>query len=328
MRAAWYEQQGTAADVLRVGELPEPEPGPGEVRVRVRYSGINPGDVKKRHGVEGALMPYPRVVPHGDGAGVIDRVGEGVDPGRAGRRVWIYGAQSYRPSGTAAEYTVVPHTLAVDLPDTVDEQTGACLGIPGITAHRALFADGPLTGATVLVHGALGAVGSIAAQLAHRAGAHVITTVRRTEDLSQLRGPAMAHAVALDSPDAVNAIRAYADGGVDRIIEVSLSDNADLDAAVAGNDAVVAAYASRAERPHIPFWPLLFSNVSIRLFGSDDFPAAAKQQAATDLTAAAAAGELTIAVAPPLPLSEIALAHDRVERGSRARTVLAINADG
>ena len=149
MQAIFYDRQGPAAEVLQVGELPDPEPGPGEVRVRLRYSGINPGDTKKREGYFGSAMPYPRVIPHSDGAGVIDRVGDGVDPGRVGRRVWVYGAQSYRPYGTAATYTVVPEATAVDLPDEVDDRLGACLGIPGITAHRTVFADGSVAGLTV-----------------------------------------------------------------------------------------------------------------------------------------------------------------------------------
>ena len=178
MRAVWYDRQGPAADVLQVGELPDPRPGPGEVRVRVRLSGINPGDTKKRRGWLGSTMPFPRVVPHSDAAGVIDEVGAGVDPVRIGRRVWVFGAQSYRPFGTAAQWTVVPDALAVDLPDQVPDEVGACLGIPGITAHRAVFADGPVTGQTVLVQGVLGGVGALAAQLARWGGATVIGTVR------------------------------------------------------------------------------------------------------------------------------------------------------
>jgi NADPH2:quinone reductase len=165
VRAVWYERQGPAEEVLHVGELPDPQPGPGEVRVRLAFSGINPGDVKKRRGWQGSLMPFPKVVPHSDGAGVIDAVGPGADPAPLGRRVWVYGAQSYRAFGTAAEYTVVPDRLAVDLPDEVPDQVGACLGIPGITAHRAVFGDGPVAGATVLVQGVLGGVGALAASL-------------------------------------------------------------------------------------------------------------------------------------------------------------------
>ena len=148
MRAVWYERQGPAHDVLIVGELPDPAPGDGEVCVRVRFSGVNPGDTKKRRGWLGSAMPYPRVIPHSDAAGVIESVGTGVEPSRVGQRVWVFGAQSYRPFGTAAELTVVPTSLAIGLPDDVSDEIGACLGIPGITAHRAVFVDGPVDGAT------------------------------------------------------------------------------------------------------------------------------------------------------------------------------------
>jgi NADPH2:quinone reductase len=322
VRAAWYDRQGPAAEVLQVGELPDPEPGPGEVRVRLRLSGVNPGDTKKRTGYFGSAMPYPRVVPHSDGAGTVDAVGEGVDRGRVGARVWVFGAQSYRASGTAAEYTVVPSALAVDLPDTVADELGACLGIPGITAHRAVFGDGPVRGLTVLVHGVLGGVGALAAQLAAWGGATVIGTVRRGSDVRPV--PSVAQLVALDRPDAADAIRQHAPDGVDRIVEVAFSDNVDLDAAVVRNQAVIAAYATRAGRPDLPFWPMLFDNVTIRLLGSDDFPAEAKGQAAADLTAAAAEGALSIAIDPPLPLTGIATAHDRVDAGSRARVLVRI----
>jgi NADPH2:quinone reductase len=324
MLAAWYDRQGPAADVLHVGELPDPRPGPGEVRVRLRFSGVNPGDTKKRRGWLGSTMPYPRVVPHSDGAGVIDAVGDGVDADRIGRRVWVWGAQSYRASGTAAQHTVVPTACAVDLPDTVSDQAGACLGIPGITAHRAVFADGPVTGQTILVHGVLGGVASMAAQLAHWGGATVIGTVRTTADLPRATSPALSHAVALDRPETVDTIRGYAPDGIDRIIEVAFSDNVDLDAAVAKNQAVIAAYATRDDRPDFPFWPMLFDNITIRLLGSDDFPTEAKRQAATDLTTAAADGALTIAVGAAQPLEQIAQAHDQVDAGTPTRILLDI----
>jgi len=147
--------------------------------VRLTFSGVNPGDVKKRAGWRGSTMPYPRVVPHSDGAGVIDAVGPAVDSRRIGERVWVYGAQSYRAMGTAAELTVVPEDQAVALPENVPDEVGAALGIPGITAHRAVFADGPVDGLTVLVHGVRGAVGGIAAQLARAAGATVIAAAMR-----------------------------------------------------------------------------------------------------------------------------------------------------
>src|SRR5437660_11632629 len=166
MRAAWYERPGPASEVLQVGEMAEPEPSPGEVRVRVALSGVNPGDTKKRSDWLGYGMQFPRIVPHSDGSGVIDAVGEGVDRSRIGERVWVYGAQSYRAFGTAAELTVVPADQAVALPGSVTDEVGACLGIPGITAHRAVFGDGPVEGRTLLVQGVRGAVGSMAARVA------------------------------------------------------------------------------------------------------------------------------------------------------------------
>jgi NADPH2:quinone reductase len=269
-------------------------------------------------------MPFPRVIPHSDGAGIIDSVGEGVDPARIGERVWVFGAQSYRPFGTAAQLTVVPEHQAIGLPDNVSDEVGACLGIPGITAHRAVFGDGPVGGSTVLVHGVLGGVGVLAAQLAHWGGATVIGTVRQHGDLERVNTSAVAHAVALDQPDPAAAIRACASDGVDRIIEVAFSENGDLDAAVAKNQTIIAAYATRRDRPDFPFWPMLFDNMTIRLLGSDDFPAGAKQQAAADLTRAARDGSLFIAIDAPLPLQQVAEAHERVDAGTRGRVLLTI----
>jgi NADPH:quinone reductase len=177
---------------------------------------------------------------------------------------------------------------------------------------------------TVLVQGVLGGVGALAAQLARWGGATVIGTVRRRGDLERVTASAVAHAVALDQPDPASAIRAHAPDGVDRIVEVAFSDNIDLDAAVAKNETVIAAYATGRDRPDFPFWPMLFDNVTIRLLGSDDFPAAAKQQAAADLTAAARDGALSIAIGPALSLEQIAEAHDRVDAGTRDRVLLAI----
>lgn len=325
MRAAFYERQGAADQVLQVGELPDPLPGTGEVRVRLHYSGVNPGDTKKRAGYFGSSMPYPLVIPHSDGSGVIDMVGAGVDSGRVGSQVWVYNAQSYRPFGTAAQYACVPEHTAVPLPDELDDRLAACLGIAGITAHRAVFADGPVTGRTVLVHGVLGAVGSLAAQLARWGGARVIGTVRRGQDLAEV-APGLDLTVALDDSDVEQAIAEVAPEGVERIIEVAFSDNVDLDARVAANGAVIAAYATRDPRPAIDFWPMLFDNLTIRLLGSDDFPEPAKRQAALDLTAAAAGGHLRVPIGSPLPLAEIAAAHDLVDSDNRRRVVLDVTA--
>ena len=322
MRAAYYERQGPAASVLKVGELPLPEPGPGEVRVRIAFSGVNPGDIKKRQDWMGFGMPAPRIIPHSDGAGVIDAVGSGVDPRRVGRRVWVYGAQSGRPFGTAAEATVVPDAQAVDLPDAVPDEVGAALGIPGITAWRAVNADGAVVARNVLVHGVLGAVGSLAAQLARWGGARVIGTVRRASQRAQVPEHVASAVVGLDDRDPAAQIRAMAPEGIERVIEVALSENVELDARVVSQGAVIAVYGSLTARPEIPFWPLLFSNVTLRLLGSDDFPDEAKAEAARGLTRAAADGKLRIDVGRIFALDQIAAAHEAVERGELRGRVL------
>src|SRR4051794_29699524 len=229
--AAFYKRQGPAAEVLQLGELPEPTPGPGEVVVRLTRSGINPGDVKKRQGWLGSTMPYPLVVPHSDGAGTIIATATDVPAARIGQRVWCWGAQSYRPFGTAAAACAVPADQAVPLPPNVSDDLGACLGIPGITAHRAVFADGDPSG-TVLVHGAGGAVGSLAAQLARSCGVRVIGTVRFATEAPRVRH-LVDEVVALDGADTegtARAIRQLAPDGVSRIVEVALAANATLDA--------------------------------------------------------------------------------------------------
>jgi NADPH2:quinone reductase len=323
MRAAWYDQQGPATEVLHVGDRPTPTPGPGEVRVRVSRSGVNPGDTKKREGWLGSAMPHPLVIPHSDGAGVVDACGAGVDQALVGRRVAVYGAQSYRAEGTAAEYVVVPQALAVPLPDGVSDDRAAMLGIPGITAHRAVFGDGDVRGAVVLVHGIRGGVSGIAAQLATWGGATVIGTVRRTADLDRTDLPAVAHVVALDD-DPVDAVRRLAPQGVDRVVEVALDANADLDAAVIGNDGVIATYFAHGDRVSLPFPPLLFANVTVRFLGSDDFPADVKRRAMEDLVAAVDAGALTLRVGTSLPLDDVARAHDAVDAGRSGRVVLTV----
>ncbi|KQU45867.1 oxidoreductase [Rhodococcus sp. Leaf278] len=324
MIAAWYDSQGSAHDVLEVGTVPTPEPGPGEVRVRVELSSVNPGDTKKRRGWLGSSMTYPRVVPHSDGAGFVDAIGPGVEQSRVGERVWVFGAQSYRAFGTAAQFTVVPEWQAIELPDAVAPEVGACLGIPGITAHRAVFGDGSVEGKTVLVQGVLGGVGSLAAQLARWKGATVIGTVRTAADLEQARASGTDMAVSLDDPNASLQVRNFAGGGVDRIVEVAFSENIDFDAAVAKNDTVIAAYGTRDDRPSLPFWPMLFDNITIRLLGSDDFSREVKMMAARDLTDAVSVGAMSISVDDPLPLDRIADAHDRVDAGTRSRVVLQI----
>ena len=254
MKAAWYERQGPAQDVLTVGELPAPGVGAGEVRLRVAVSGINPGDTKKRENFFGYGMAYPRVVPHSDGAGVIDRVGEGVPGEWLGRRVWCYGAQSYRPFGTAAEYVVLPLAQVVPLEGGVSFEQGACLGIPAITAHRAVHVAGPVAGRTVLVQGGAGAVGLCAVALAHHAGARVVATVRRASDEAFVRAAGADEVVVTTAENVAEQIKALAPDGVDHIVEVAFAANLATNTEVLALGGSVATYATDDPAPALPFW--------------------------------------------------------------------------
>lgn len=317
MRVAWYEMQGRAADVLVVGEMPDPTPGPGEVRIRIAASGINPGDIKKRQDAFGLGMSFPRVVPHSDGAGVIDAVGEGVPSSRMGERVWCFGAQSYRAFGTAAACTVVPSQQVIRLPEGVSFEIGACLGIPGITAYRAVHAGGPVAGRSVLVQGGAGGVGSFAVGLARRAGARVIATVQTLEDAEAARRNG-AHEVVLTAgralPEIVADIHQQAVQGIQHIVDVAFDDNIDVDMQVLALGGSIAAYATSNPRPSIPFWNLLFKNARIFLIGSDDFPFETKREAAAALNDLVASGWDGVLVLRTFPLAQIAQAHEAAEQ--------------
>ena len=329
MKAAWYERQGPAGEVLVVGEIDEPHAGPGEVRIRVAASGVNPGDVQKRRDVFGVGMPYPLVIPHSDGAGVIDEVGAGVDAARIGERVWCYGAQSYRPLGTAAQFVVVPAAQAVPLSHDVPFEVGACLGIPGITAHRAVHIAGPVEGRTVLVQGGGGAVGQCAVALARLAGADVVATVRSRHDEAAARragAQAVVRTDGLSDDQAAAAIRRQAPDGVAHVVEVAFDANVRVDEQVLGLGGSIAAYATRDAAPTVPFWPLLFKNARLFFLGSDDFPPEAKQAAARGVNEVLAAGWAGPEVGQTVPLDRVAEAHVAVEEGQgRGRVVVSLD---
>ncbi|MBF6415551.1 MDR/zinc-dependent alcohol dehydrogenase-like family protein [Nocardia cyriacigeorgica] len=269
-------------------------------------------------------MPYPRVIPHSDGAGVIDEVGPGVDEALLGRQAWCYGAQSYRPFGTAAEYTVIPAELAVPLPEQASAEQAAGLGIAGITGYRAVFADGPVDGLHVLVYGAAGGVGSIATHMAARGGAHVLAVVRTPDQQDAVRGYGVT-ATFLDSdPDLAARIRDIAPEGVHRIAEVDFAAHIDLNADLIAVGATISSYYSGQDRPEIPYWKLGFADTTLRLLGSDDFPPQAKAGAAAELTAALVEGALTVRIAHRLPLDRIADAHEQIEHGAHGRVILSL----
>jgi NADPH:quinone reductase len=312
MKAAWYEKQGAARDVLVVGAMDDPKPHAGEVRIRVAFSGVNPGDVKKREDAFGVGMPYPRVIPHSDGSGTVDAVGEGVSREWIGRRVWCYGAQSYRPFGTAAEYTVVPLKQAVQLPEGVPLEQGACLGIPGITAHRAVHVAGSVKGHTVLVQGGAGTVGACAVQLAHQAGGRVIATCRAESD-EQIASRAGADEVLLIGDMLVERVRALVPDGVAHIVEVAFGANIKTDTELLMQGGSIATYATNAPMPETPVWQLVFVNARLFFVGSDDVPTEAKIEATRDINRALEMGWQGLDIAEIVPLDQIAHAHELVE---------------
>jgi NADPH2:quinone reductase len=312
MKAAWYEKQGPAREVLTVGDMPDPAPGPGELRIRIAASGINPGDIRKRQDDFGYGMPYPRVIPHSDGAGQVDQVGHGVSSEWLGKSVWCYGAQSYRPFGTAAEFTLVPAAQTVPLSANATMEQGACLGIPGITGHRAVHVAGPVSERTVLVQGAAGSVGLCAVQLARHAGARVIGTIRTPAE-EQTARQAGAHEVLVNDAELPAHVRALAPEGIDHIVEVAFAANIERDVELLKMGGSVASYATNAGTPTIPFWQLVFKNIQLFFLGSDDFTPEAKAAAARDINAALEAGWQGFAIGERIPLSEIVRAHELAE---------------
>ena len=323
MRAVWYEQNGPA-EVMQGGEMPDPEPGPGEVRVRVVTSGVNPSDWKRRAGVTQPLA-FPRVIPHQDGAGVIDRVGPGVPEARLGERVWLFESQFGRPYGTAADYTVQPAAHAVALPAAVTFDQGACLGVPAMTAHRCLFADGPLAGKTTLVPGGAGAVGHYAVQQAKLAGATVISTVSSDYKAEIARNAGADYIINYRAEDTAARVMELTGGaGVDHIVEVDFAANFPVTSQVLKSSGVVAIYAAGVGQP--PPVPLQFrrSNTVVRNVLVYDMPEPAKAAAIADITAWLEAGQLHHLTGPRFPLEQTAQAHRAVEGGAIGNVLVSV----
>lgn len=324
MKSAFYDRLGPAHEVLRVEEIPDPQPAAGEVRVRIAWSGVNPSDVKSRLGLRSGTMPFRRVIPHSDGMGVIDAVGEGVETSRIGQRVWTWNAAWGRPHGTACDYVCLPQEQAVLLPDGVDGEVGACLGIPALTALHAVLMDGGVAGKTVLVAGGAGAVGHYAVQMASLLGAaRVITSVSTPEKAELARAAGADDIVMYKTEPLVERVAALTKGrGVDRIIEVDLGANgqADLDMLRAGGECV--AYGSSASALQLPFYPLIAKNLQLKCFIVYNLSAADRERAVTTLTRMLAHGRLQHNIAARLPLGEIATAHEMVERGTAVGNVV------
>ena len=249
-------------------------------------------------------------------------MGEGVSSEWVGRAVWCWGAQSYRPFGTAAEFTVVPADQLALLPQNVSMEQGACLGIPGITAHRAVHVAGTVSGRTVLVQGAAGSVGLCAAQLARRAGAHVIGTVRSAADEETAKNAGAHEVIRNDDRDLVAKVKALAPKGIDHIVEVAFAANVATNVELLNMDGSIASYATDHAKPTIPFWLMAFKNLRLFILGSDDFPREAKRRAAQDLNAALEAGWSGFEIGEHVPLAEIARAHELAEHPVRRGRVV------
>lgn len=321
MRAVFYETNGPARDVLQAGDVPVPEPGPGDVRVRLWASGVNPSDAKSRGHRK---LAYPRVIPHSDGAGEIEAVGEGVPQSRIGERVWVWNGQWQRPFGTAAERIVLPARQAVRLPDKVGFPEGATLGIPALTAFHAVALAGVDDGATVLVSGGAGSVSQYAIQFAKSRGASVITTTSSPEKAAAAREAGADHCIDYRSEDVGARVAEITGGrGVDAIVEMNLSANAGLIPAVLRPKGSVIVYGTDAEAT-LPAFACLVNSVTLRFFLIYQLDMEQRDRAIAGVTGALEQGWLVSRIGPTFPLAETAAAHEAVEQGTIGNVVVTI----
>lgn len=317
MKAAWFETFGAARDVLVLGEQPTPQPAAGEVLVRLHTTGVNPSDVKKRAGAFPNLLDNGLVIPHSDGAGVIEAVGEGVDPARIGERVFVYQAQYGRRLGTAAEYVALDQALAPRLPDEASFEVGACIGIPMMTAHRCVFADGEVEGQTILVTGGAGRVGYYAIQWAAQAGARVIATASNAADEALCRE--MGASAVVNHREAGWGEQVLAANGgqkLDRVVDVEFGANLPEVLKCVRIGATIATYSSTVvPEPSLPFRDMMFMDLTLRMVIVYAMPEQAKQAAIRDTFDALAAGRLHHRIAHSLPFGEMARSHELIEQG-------------
>jgi NADPH2:quinone reductase len=327
MRAALYRQFGPAREVLELCEVDTPSPGPGEVLVRLQTSAINPSDVKKRAGAFPDLLDSGFVIPNSDGAGVIESIGEGVDKGRKGERVWVYQAQHERRFGTAAEYVAISSNCAPRLPQNADFDIGACLGIPAMTAHRAVFADGEVEDKTLLIMGGGGRVGYYAIQWARRAGAKVIATASNPNDKTACMDAGADHVVNHRAEDfARQVLEANKGALIDRVIDLEFGTNLPVSVEVLRVGGTIAAYGSAQQpEPVLPFYKMMYKDLTVRMIIVYAMPDSAKDHAVADINSALSGGWLKHRIARSLPLDEIATGNEIVEAGeSRGAVILEI----
>lgn len=321
MKAAFYERPGPADEVLTLGEIATPTPGAGEVLVRVALSAVNPSDVKLRAGGRPGMsgLPWPQIVPHSDGSGVIEAVGEGVPASRIGERVWLWNAQWQRAFGSCAEYVALPSAQAVALPEAASLEDGACLGIPAMTAHACLFADAHPLGEDVLITGGAGAVSFYAIQLAKLAGARVLTTVSSDAKAALAREAGADEVINYRNDDVAQAVRDLTGSrGVARIVDLEFGVNIPVMADVIQTSGIIVGYGSAQIRePMIPFLNLMFKRVTIRTELVYLLPDAPRAQAIRDLNAHISDGLLRHRIAQAFGINDIAAAHRFVESGDK-----------
>ena len=317
MLAAFYDKTGPADSVLQMADLPEPVPAAGEVRVKLQWSGVNPSDVKARAGLRAGGMPFPRIIPHSDGMGVIDAVGPGVSTARVGQRVWLWNAAWGRACGTAAQYIALPHEQAVPLDDTISGEAGACLGIPASTALQAVLTHGGVAGKSVLVAGGAGAVGHYAVQFAKLLGARqVITTISNDRKAALAKAAGADIVINYRVENVAERVAAATEGlGVDRIIEVDVAANGAMNIELVrpGGDWIV--YGSGAPHFTLPFFSLASRNVAVCVIMIYTLSDPDRQQVIDTLTRLLATGQVTHNIAERLPLARIVEAHENVEQG-------------
>jgi NADPH2:quinone reductase len=313
MRAAWYEKNGSAKDVLHVGEVDTPKPGAGEVRVKLKTSGVNPSDVKNRAGTTRKIA-FPRVIPHSDGAGEIDMVGEGVAKSRIGERVWTWNGQWKRPFGTAAEYIVLPDNQAVTLPAAISFEAGACLGIPALTAWHAIDIAGAKSGATLLIAGGAGAVAHYAIQFAKARGAFVLTTVSSPEKAKIAREAGADVAIDYKTENVGERVMALTKGGADAVIELDLTANASLLPSVLRPRGTLVVYGT-GPQVQFPGSFCLVNNITVKFLLVYELTADERSRAIANITRMLEANTLKHNVAKTYSLAEIVAAHECVEQG-------------
>ena len=328
MKAAWYEQFGPAVDVLERGELERPVPAAGEVCVRLAASAVNPSDTKKRAGSSPGLLDDGRVIPHSDGAGIIEAVGADVDSSRVGERVWVYQAQHERRFGTAAQYVALDARRAITLPANPSFEIGACMGIPAMTAHRCVFADGPVEGQSVLVTGGAGRVGHYAIQWAAQAGARVVATASNATDAEACEAAGAAAVINhRETGWGERAVQANHGTKIDRVVDLEFGQNLpELLSLVRTSGAIVTYGSAAVPQPVLPFYPMMYLDLLLRLVIVYEMPEEAKDAAAEDITRALRDERLQHRISETLPLDDIARAHEIIEQG-RIRGCVLLNID-